>query len=362
MLVQKGASTEAANATGETPLLVAVKIDSPSTVEALLKAGASIAARETLGNTSLHASVRWNASRAAETLIVSGADLNAHSLNGKTPLHDAVRLGIIEVETVLFRFGADLEVRDYEGNTPFMDAVMTGYPRVVERLAGKGADPMVRNNRGDTPLHIAAAMERSDLVTLLLSWGASIHAKNSLGRTPFQTALATSPRMVSTMLTKDRLAIPDDDGRSPLHIALVSDAPTGMLKIILDQGGRLNSIDAEGRTPLRAAVDLNNWDAAKILADAGSDPFAPAEDGKTPAGIVLTKGAEPIKAVFSGRGIGAKDSSGNTILHYAAQVCGPELIALLIDLGANKNVKNIAAESPADIARRWNRGDIATML
>ncbi|MDR1899631.1 MAG: ankyrin repeat domain-containing protein [Treponema sp.] len=361
-VVGQGADTEAANATGETPLFTAVKYDNASTIRALLANGASLNSRDTLGNSALHAAVRWDAPRAAETLLEAGIDINAHSLNGNTPLHDAVSLGIVAMETLLVRYGANLEVRDAEGNTPFMEAVTAGYPLAMERLAELGADPTTRNSRGDTPLHIAVAMERSDLVTPLLSWGAPIHAKNSFGKSPFQIALATSPRMVSTLLTKDRIYSSDDSGFSPLHIAVREAAAPAMVKIIVDQGGRINSVDYEGRSPLRLAVDTKHWDKAKVMADAGADPFLAAGDGKTPAELALSSGEEGIRALFSGKGIAARDPSGNTILHYAAKSCKSELVTLLLELGANKGVKNIAAESPADIARRWNQNETAALL
>jgi ankyrin repeat protein len=243
-----------------------------------------------------------------------------------------------------------------------MEAVTAGYPASMERLADYGADPLTRNIRGDTPLHLAVAMERSDMVNLLLTWGASIHARNARGKTPFQIALTVSPRMVSTLLTKDRINSPDDFGYSVLHIAIQEKAHPGMVKIILDQGGRLSGVDSSGRTPLRLAADENSWALAKILADAGSDPFSAAGDGKTPADIALNRGFEGVQAVFAGKGIHAKDSSGNTILHYAARKGNPEIISLLLELGANKSVKNIAAESPADIARRWNQTGNAALL
>jgi ankyrin repeat protein len=243
-----------------------------------------------------------------------------------------------------------------------MEAVMMGYTPAVERLTDAGADPSIRNGRGDTPLHIAVAMERIDIVNQLLSFGCSIHANNSQGKTPFRIALDSSPRMVSTLLTKDRIYTADDEGRSPLHIALLYGAGPAIIQTIIDQGGRISGIDAEGRTPLRIAVDTNNWEAARLLAEAGSDPFAAGGDGKTPGAIALSKGREPVRAIFSGRAIVSKDKAGNTILHYAAQYGNTELIALLLDLGANKNTRNIAAESPADIARRWNRPEITAML
>jgi ankyrin repeat protein len=362
VIVQRGGATEAVNATGETPLFEAVKVDSASTVLALLNAGAAISARDMLGNTALHAAVRWNAQNAARALIAAGIDVNTHAANGKTPLHDAVRLGISGVQSLLIAGGANLAARDQEGNTPFMEAVMAGLTATVETLAELGSDPMVRNNRGDTPLHIAVALGKQDLITLLLNWGASIHAKNKMGRTPFRNALVTSPQIVSTLLTKDRILIPDDEGHTPLHIAVLDEVPIAMLQTIISQGGQVSTVDAQGCTPLRLAVDREAWAQAKILADAGSDVFSIADDGKTPAGIALTKGSSGVRALFSGKAINFRDSSGNTILHYAAQSAGAELITLLIELGANKYIKNIASESPADIARRWNKTDIAALL
>jgi ankyrin repeat protein len=168
--------------------------------------------------------------------------------------------------------------------------------------------------------------------------------------------------MVSTLLTKDRIYSSDDFGYSAPHIAVQEKSSAAMMNIILAQGGRLSSVDSSGRTPLRLAMDENSWELAKILADAGSDPFSTAGDGKTPADIALGRGREGVQAVFSGKGIRAKDPSGNTILHYAARKGNPEIISLLLELGANKSVKNIAAESPADIAQRWNRREIAALL
>jgi ankyrin repeat protein len=361
-IIQQGLSVETANATGETPLFMAVKHDGASTVRTLLASKANLHARDTFGNSVLHAAVRWNAKNSALTLIESGIDINAHNLSGNTPLHDAVRLGISDIEIILISRGADPEVRNADGNTPFMEAVIAGYAGSMERLAARGADPMTRNVRGDTPLHMAVNMERSDLVSVLLRMGVSIHARNTRERTPFQTALNVSPRMVSTLLTKDRINGSDDFGNSALHIALREKAPASTVKIILDQGARRTAVDSNGRTPLRLAVDLSAWESAKLLADSGSDPFSTAGDGRTPAEIVLTKGSEGIYALFSGRAINARDASGNTILHYAARQSSTDTILLLLELGANKSLKNIAAESPADIAIRWNRHENVTLL
>ncbi|GHV86180.1 hypothetical protein AGMMS50230_17880 [Spirochaetia bacterium] len=362
LLVQRGSKIEAANATGETPLFIAARADSPETINALLTAGASINARDSQGNSPLHSAVRWNAQRSIDPLINAGNSVNVQNLAGKSPLHEAVRLGLTSPETLLIKRGANIEIRDGLGNTPLMEAVQGGSAGSVERLVEAGADPITRNNTGDTPLHIAVTKQSIDLVTLLLNNGAPIHARNSQGITPFRIALTISPAMVSTLLTKDRIAMSDDDGLSPLHIAVRQHAAPSMLQTIIGRGSRVSAVDSEGRTALRLALDLNALEETKILADAGSDVFVPAADGKTPAFVSLSRGETAVRAVFSGPAINARDGTGNTVLHYAAQTGRTDMISILLELGANKNIRNVAAESPSDIAARWNHRQAAALL
>ena len=127
-------------------------------------------------------------------------------------------------------------------------------------------------------------------------------------------------------------------------------------------GVRLSPADSEGRTPVRLAVDMNQWESAKFLADSGSDLFIAARDGKTTAEITLSKGEPGIRSLFSGGALNAKDPSGNTILHYAARQGNTATISLLLSMGAKKETRNITDERPLDIALRWNHQDAAALL
>ncbi|MDR0376160.1 MAG: ankyrin repeat domain-containing protein [Treponema sp.] len=363
LMATLGSDVEARNATGETPLFTAVKYDAPSTIRVLTtKAGASINTRDRLGNTALHAAVRWDASNAGASLIALGIDVNAHALNGKTALHDAVRTDKTGMERLLTKNGADIDSRDAEGNTPLMEAIAGGFSAPAERLAALGADASVRNTSGDTPLHLAVKMNNIDLAGTLLRLGASIHARNSQGQTPFRIALVTSPVMVSLLLADNRVILADDDGLSPLHIAICDKAPLVMIQAIINQKARLSAVDSAGKIPLRLAADADNWGLAKILTEAGSDVFSEAGDGKSPAAIALAKGREALDALFSGVAISVRDRSGNTILHYAAQYGTLEEISQLISLGADKYAQNISGDTPAEAAIRWKRPDIAAAL
>jgi ankyrin repeat protein len=369
-IVERGANSEAVNTSGETPLFIAVKANAASTVRALLGAGASLTGRDSLGNTALHTAVRSNAPQATEALLDANSNIDAYNLYGQTPLHDAVHLGVYDVQIILVRRGANIEVRDNEGNTPLLLAIRMGTYRSAEQLITSGSDINTRNNTGDTALHIAVRDERSDLVMLLLQHGAQIYSQNADGESPFSIALsfhddrnqAGASRMVSTLLTTDRARIADDEGRSALHIAVIRNMSVPKLEIIVNQGGKVNSVEREGRTPLRIAVDRDNWEAAKYLVGAGSDVFSVARDGRSPAEIALGRGAAAIRAVFSGKAIVARDSSGNTILHYAARNGTRDQVSLLVELGADRNLRNTAGESAADIASRWGNTAVSDLL
>jgi ankyrin repeat protein len=361
-IIRYGIPVNEGNATGETPLFYAAKTDSVPTIKTLLENNANLGARDTQGNSVLHAAVRWNAEKSAALFISSGIDINVYSLNGNTPLHDAVALGMSDIETLLIKEGANLEVRNVDGNTPLMEAVRGGIIPSIEKLIQNGADTSTRNIRGDTPLHIAVGLERLELVNILLRSNASIHARNTRNRTPFQLSLGISPRMVSTLLTANRINIPDDMGNSALHIALQERVSADIIRTIITQGARLNAVDNNGKSPLRVAVDMELWEQAKALSDAGADPFLSAVDNRTPAEISFAKGEVCTRALFSGRAINSMDSSGNTILHLAARYGNPETINILLQLGANRTIKNIASEKPFDIAIRWNKSENADLL
>jgi len=362
LIIRSGIPVDTQNATGQTPLFMATKSNSSSTLKIFVDNNANLNARDGQGNSPLHAAVRWNAVTSVTYLISAGIDVDVHSLNGNTPLHDSVILNSTEIQALLISKGANLESKNVDGNTPLMEAVRGGYLNSIDKLITSNADTSARNTRGDTPLHIAVASERIDIINKLLKTGVSIHARNTKNRTPFQMSLTISPKIVAALLENNRINVADDFGNSVLHVALHERASDDIIRAIISQGARVNAVDYNGKTPLRLALDYEMLESAKLLADSGADPFVTAVDNKSPAEIAIAKGEVYLRAVFSGRAINAKDSSGNTILHYTARLGSPQLITVLFELGANRSIRNIAAESPNDIALRWNKRDNSELL
>jgi uncharacterized protein len=362
MIIRSGIPVDSQNATGQTPLFMATKSNNATTLKIFVDNNANLNARDSQGNSPLHAAVRWNAVTSVSFLISAGIDVDVHALNGNTPLHDSVTLNLPEIQALLISKGANLESKNIDGNTPLMEAVRGAYLNSIDKLIASNADTSTRNIRGDTPLHIAVASERIDIINRLLKTGVSIHARNTKNRTPFQMSLTISPKIVSALLENNRINISDDFGNSVLHVALHERADDNVIRTIISQGARVNAVDYNGKTPLRLALDYEMLEAAKIIADSGADPFITAADNRSPAEIAIAKGEVYLRAIFSGRAINARDSSGNTILHYTARLGTPQLITVLFELGANRSIRNIAAESPNDIALRWNKKDNSELL
>lgn len=362
LLIARGMTADMRNATGETALFSAVKGDSPSTVEVLLGAGANPLARDSLGNSALHAAVRWNAKNAAQTLMDKGVDVNARNMSGKTALHEAIRLGMTELELLLVNSGADIEARDSAGNTPLFEAVNAALAAPVERLLAQGANPSSRNTAGDTPLHQAVALGRSDIITLLLSKGASIHSKNAAGVTPFTLSLMANQSLSTVLLTKDRLMQTDDEGNGPLHLAIKEGAGTELIKALIKMGARVSDPDARGKTAIRLAVEKDLREQTQALSAAGANLFASAEDGESALSLALKKDLPWLKALFLEGDIKSRDELGNTALHYAAWKGSREQVQYLIEAGADINARNVAGETPADLARRWKKADNEALL
>ncbi|MFN8612178.1 MAG: ankyrin repeat domain-containing protein [Vulcanimicrobiota bacterium] len=131
LLLENGASVQAADKEGQTPLHQAKNHES---IRVLLSHGAPLEATNALGATPLHRAVR-RGPEVLRLLLEAGADPRARSKGGATPLHWAARGDHPEALGPLLEAGAELEATDDLGHTPLQTAV----PRMVKELLRAGA-------------------------------------------------------------------------------------------------------------------------------------------------------------------------------------------------------------------------------
>ncbi|HLL20439.1 MAG TPA: ankyrin repeat domain-containing protein [Rubrivivax sp.] len=169
-LLARGFDPNAANDQGQVALYLALRDDAPRVAAALLahpqiKLDLANASGETpLMIAALKSNLQW-----VQRLVERGAQVNRQ---GWTPLHYAASSSEIDstaVAAFLLDRGAVINARAPNGNTPLMMAARYGAFRSVDLLLTRGADPRLTNSAGMSAAELARLEGRDSLALKLLS-------------------------------------------------------------------------------------------------------------------------------------------------------------------------------------------------
>lgn len=156
-LLKHGTDIDIRNDKYETPLHVALGdclYRTEKIVDLLLGAGADPNAIDATGATPMEVAVRRNWASVIPTLVAKGATLASFS-GSVPPLVYAARYSTFEVVQALLRVGADPNCADDEHYSPLHNAAKKGNFRMVQALIEAGADPYATNAEGKTALDLA---------------------------------------------------------------------------------------------------------------------------------------------------------------------------------------------------------------
>ena len=154
------------DADNNTALILATVNNHIAAMRMLLNHGASVEAAGNNGFTPLNAAAYRGCIDAAKLLIAHGASLESRAADtptgagGPTPLWSAVRNGHEDMVDFLIGAGANVNVKDTSGNNPLSSAVSMGNQRIISLLLIAQADPAQALQRAEN-------MGRDDLVRLL---------------------------------------------------------------------------------------------------------------------------------------------------------------------------------------------------
>lgn len=209
--------------------------------------------------------------------------------------------------------------------------------RITWLVKEKGADINAFDNQGYAPVQTAARNRRPDLVELLVGLGADINA-------------------------------PDSDGMTPLvHAALRKHVPT--VKKLVELGADIEKPGAHGYPPLAMAIEESEFEVAKALMEAGANINTPVGPDKlTPLMIAASKVSPGEGSIFlpgstrpidiaralvkEGADVNAQSKEGVTALMIAAARNVAPMIGLLLQAGANPDLKSELGQTAADIAKQ----------
>lgn len=205
-------------------------------VKALLKAGSRIQGTDCVSCISpLHYAVAGGHLNVAKILIDHGADVNWNIVVGYSPLHLAAKIGNLEMVNLLLASGSDPGIEDEDGNTPLIIAALAGHANVV-RIIRKSLHPEipVHGRKPRTP-DIHRAAELGDLEDL----------ENHL------------------MSGSDINSV-NADGLTPLFHAVIG-GHSHTVKFLLKNGALPNPVDKTGDTPMDYAMLLDREDIVSSL-------------------------------------------------------------------------------------------------
>jgi ankyrin len=244
-LLAKGASTNAANVEGMTPVMLATEWDGAETLKLL------------------------------DYLLQKGADVRLRDKNGHAALDHAARRGNDAAAKHLLDSGASAIARDAQGYSALHRARTR---KVAEMLVAAGASVRLAAADGKTPLHLAAK-EDEPVVGFLLEQGADVNAVDKSGQTPLYASVGRESIFRKLLEAGAAVAIVDNEGRTPLHYAAAVNSE--VTRTLVGKGVSLAAKDKLGNTPLHEAARLNRGYFVQELIKLGADPGIKNRAGKT---------------------------------------------------------------------------------
>jgi ankyrin repeat protein len=312
--------------------------------------------RWTGSSTVLHVAARQGYADFAALLLKAGADVDARNEEGAMPLHLAAQYGHDEVARVLLAANATVDARRLYGLTPLHVAAEHGRFPVVKRLLAARADVNARDNGQWTALHHAASEGHENIVRLLIAEGGDPAAADNHGSTPLQYAVLGGHRSVIDLLTAKGIgANGASSGTEALALAAREIDP-GPVRLFLDKGVAVDSLDQRGWTPLQGALYQREWtgsefdqarkrrqrEVVELLLARGANVEVVGKDGNRPLHTAAMFGFAEIVELLVARGaeIDARNDWGWTPLHFAVSQQHPEVADVLRKHGADVNARN----------------------
>lgn len=349
---------------GQTPLHLASIMGHNAIAKYLLENNAETSVQDSSGATPLHEAVRYGNIEIARALLSAGANVNAKDNLGKTPIMLILpKDKIKDIYSLLIKYRADLLQKDMYGDSILHTATMMNVDsEILSVLTSNGADVNARNKEGVTPLSIA--VQRGDIKTvkLLTSAGADIHTKDTNNKSPLEWAFEGSNEMFEAIVNGSNVNSQDSEGNTPLHLALLTDAPLSKIQYIISLTNDVNTRNRDGNSALFLAIMKNRQKVGELLLEKNADIFSTNTNSNSPLKLALKYGGSIQDWLITSKTIRAVDGSGNSVLHYAAEWQFGEAITSLLTKGANIKAKNANGETPLFSAAKTNNPDIIQII
>lgn len=173
-------------------------------------------------------------------------------------------------------------------NDPIIKAIESGDINAIKNMLNNGLYVDSRDdNNGNTMLMVAAEHGNVEICKLLINKGAKVNAKASMGFTPLLMAIGSeNTDSIVTLLLQNGAHIDQENngGVTALDLAVCCEK-LSTIKLLLDNGANVDgNIYTQGLTPIMYAVSgigVINEKMTKLLINYGADVNIKTSDGES---------------------------------------------------------------------------------
>jgi ankyrin repeat protein len=333
--------------------------------------------------------------------------LRKYDSSGSTPLLSAVENNHLKItELLLCDYNADKEQCDNEtGNHLIHIAARTGSIDMFNLLVKYDAVSLKKNKNSQNPLHIAAYYSRHNFIKAFLEYEHEhcrkvreqmlqcicgcdpkedeyipcIKQRDNVQCTPLMIAISTSnQKCVEELLANENVELDarDMNGNSIFHICIDSDNPESLKYLTANyQTDVIFNKNNADETVVHSSCRNGNLEMVKMVlnkiyeSNEMIEPFLYSKNksGQTCFHIACSKGYDNVVEHFlKERKLNAfvehTDNNANTALHLATMNGSSTIVQLLLDHGADMNVKNEENNSALDLSCRQGYFEISKNL
>ncbi|CAN5925013.1 hypothetical protein BH11MYX4_BH11MYX4_01410 [soil metagenome] len=217
----------------------------------LLDAGATIDAADRNATTPLHVAARAGQLAVVDVLLARGADASRKNSDDDTPLGVALETGRM---TIADRLLPSADPGDI--NVNLLAAVSRGELAVVEKLLAHGGDPNFVSSRGNSPLGVAKKKRNKVIEAALLAKGARVLVKATVRRA------VPPPPTIASGERKTDLATGIED------LAHSSSVRRRRAARVLEKRGDARASGALVNALAGELADTRTWETQRAMADA----------------------------------------------------------------------------------------------
>lgn len=338
-------------------------------LEILLDAGASLDAASRWNESPLRSALRRGNLEALRMLLARGVDKSGAEM---TAGMWAALLGSLEELETDFQIGTDLAARDTWHRPILFHAVLSGDTTKVEFLLEKGASLTDIGNCGETVLQAAVHGGNETMLSWLVRRGAQVSACDEFGNSALKEAVCWGETRLAEVLLDagaELFYVPEDGALGEQHddqeapeelmaqmkdlvdqvaeqtgfelpspdsqsdrgesdqgppvferVQIITESPhIEMVRLLVAHGGNIDAVDDCGYWLLKSAAEVGNLQFARDLLAEGAQVDTTSADG--------------------------------TALHTAINWGHLEIARLLLDAGADPNAEDVDGDRPLDFAR-----------